>query len=428
MTRRKLLRKLAIAGAAAAGAVLLRPRDEGSPYTPYFAAKNALLRRAAPGRPVLLIDLDRLDANLVKVRQSLPPGKAFRVVTKSLPALGLLQRVMQALSTQRLMVFHQPHLSALAVQLPQADLLLGKPLPVAAAATFYRELPRTAFAPAAQLQWLIDSEERLLQYRQLAATLGQKLRINLEIDVGLHRGGIAEPRQLPALLSIIAGASGLLELAGLMGYDAHVGKIPAVVESRAASLRKVCARYSDFVQVLAARLPAAQLAALTLNGAGSPTFRLHGAESPLNELAAGSCLVKPTDFDLELLADLQPAAFIAAPVLKALPGLALPGLSSLGPAWSAWDPNRRRTFFIYGGLWMAQPEAPAGLRDNPLYGRSTNQAILNGSPRVTLAVDDYVFFRPAQSEKVLLEFGDLLAVRKDVREDIVEARWPVLPT
>ena len=422
----------AFAGAAAAGAVLLRPRDEGSPYTPYFAAKNELLRRAAPGRPVLLIDLDRLDANLVQVRKSLPPGKAFRVVTKSLPALGLIQRVMQALATQRLMVFHQPHLSALAVQLPQSDLLLGKPLPVAAAATFYRELPRTEFSPAAQLQWLIDSEERLLQYRQLAVTLGQKLRVNLEIDVGLHRGGLADPRQLPALLSIIDGASGLLELAGLMGYDAHVGKIPSVVESRATSLRKVCARYGEFVQVLAARLPAAQLAALTLNGAGSPTFRLHGAESPLSELAAGSCLVKPTDFDLDLLADLQPAAFIATPVLKALPGLALPGLSSLGPAWAAWDPNRRRTFFIYGGLWMAQPEAPAGLRDNPLYGRSTNQAILNGSPSVTMAVDDYVFFRPTQSEKVLLEFGDLLAVRGEAhpggRGDEIEARWPVLPT
>ena len=95
----------------------------------------------------------------------------------------------------------------------------------------------------------------------------------------------------------------------------------------------------------------------------------------------------------------------------------------VGPAWAAWDRNRRRTFFIYGGLWMAQLESPPGLRDNQLYGRSTNQAILNGSPRVTLRVDDYVFFRPTQSEKVLLEFGDILAVRGGR----VEARWPVLP-
>jgi len=315
MTRRKLLRRLALLGAAATGAMLLRPRDEGHAYTPYFAGLNALLRREGPGRPVLLIDLDRLDANVARVRDSLPPGKALRVVSKSLPAVALLQRVMQGLGTTRLMVFHQPHLTVLARQFPQCDLLLGKPLPVAAAANFYRELRDTAFVPATQLQWLIDSPERLEQYRQLALGLGEKLRVNLEIDVGLHRGGVQEPQQLQAMLATIAGAPAQLELAGLMGYDAHVGKLPALVQSGAASLQHVWARYRAFAQVLAAHVPGPQLAALTLNGAGSPTFRLHGAESPLNELAVGSALVKPTDFDLPLLADLVPAAFIATPVL-----------------------------------------------------------------------------------------------------------------
>ena len=97
MTRRKLLRRLAIAGAATAGAALLRPRDEGDAYSPYFAALNSLLQQEAGGRPVLVIDLDRLDANLLRVRGSLPAGKAFRVVSKSLPAVGLLQRVMQGM-------------------------------------------------------------------------------------------------------------------------------------------------------------------------------------------------------------------------------------------------------------------------------------------------------------------------------------------
>jgi D-serine deaminase-like pyridoxal phosphate-dependent protein len=422
MTRRKLLRRLALVGAAATGAALLRPRDEGHAYTPYFAGLNALLRRDGPGRPVLVIDLARLDANIARVRDSLPAGKALRVVSKSLPAVALLQRVMQGLGTTRLMVFHQPHLSVLATSFPHSELLVGKPLPVAAAATFYRELGATGFVPARQLQWLIDSPERLEQYRQLAVSLGQKLRINFEIDVGLHRGGLQEPQQLQAMLASLAAAPAQLELAGLMGYDAHVGKIPSLLESRTSSLHQVFARYRAFAQVLAAHLPGPQLAALTLNGAGSPTFRLHGADSPLNEVAVGSCLLLPTDFDLPLLADLLPAAFIATPVLKAQAGLALPGSARLGPAWAAWDPNRRRSFFIYGGLWLARPEAPAGLRDNPLYGKSSNQAILNASERVALAVDDYVFFRPTQSEKVLQEFGDLLAVRGDR----IEAHWPVL--
>ncbi len=163
--------------------------------------------------------------------------------------------------------------------------------------------------------------------------------------------------------------------------------------------------------------------ALTLNGAGSPTYRLHGADSPLTEVAVGSALLKPTDFDLDLLADFEPAAFIATPVLKAIDGLHLPGPDWAGRAWAAWDPNRRRSFFIYGGKWMARCASPAGLADNALYGSSSNQALLNASAAVDLAVDDHVFLRPTQSEAVLLQFGELLAVR-GAR---IEARWPVLP-
>ena len=44
-------------------------------------------------------------------------------------------------------------------------------------------------------------------------------------------------------------------------------------------------------------------------------------------------------------------------------------------------------------------------------------------PRETrVSPDDYVFFRPRQSEAVLLEFGDLLAIRSNGTETL----WPVL--
>ena len=102
--------------------------------------------------------------------------------------------------------------------------------------------------------------------------------------------------------------------------------------------------------------------------------------------------------------------------------LHLPGSDALGKGWALWDTNRRRTFFIYGGKWMANFVSPPGLADNGLYGTSTNQAIVNGSAAVKLAVDDYVFLRPTQSEAVLLQFGDLAIVRGGR----IEAWWPVL--
>jgi D-serine deaminase-like pyridoxal phosphate-dependent protein len=410
-------------GLTAGAAALLRPHDEGTPYTPYFAVLNDDLRQHGPGRPLLLIDTDRLRANCRRIKATLAPDKDFRIVAKSLPSVDLLQVVMAEMATQRLMVFHQPQLNAIATALPHTDLLLGKPMPVNAAATFYRQLAHGTFAPATQLQWLIDSRERLLQYQQLAQTLGTHMRVSLEIDVGLHRGGLAGPQELQPLLDIIAADPRHLELAGFMGYDAHVGKIPSAIESRDTSFARACARYRTMQDALFTLRPELRRANLVFNGAGSPTLRLHGKDSPLNEVAAGSCLVKPTDFDLELLADLQPAAFIATPVLKVLEGTTIPGIEGASPALSWWNPNQQRSYFIYGGLWQALYESPAGLADNGLYGKSSNQAIVNGSRRIPLQVDDQIFLRPTQSEGVLLEFGDLAALR----QGRIDAWWPPLP-
>ncbi|MBK6288100.1 MAG: DSD1 family PLP-dependent enzyme [Gammaproteobacteria bacterium] len=419
MQRRHFLYALIAAGT---GSLLLRPADRGAPHDGYFAALNRLLRDQGPGRPVLVVDLARLERNCERLARSIAPGKDLRIVAKSLPSIALLEQVLRATGSRRVMGFHQPFLNALASSLPQTDLLLGKPMPVRAAEQFYRKLANDgAFDPRRQLQWLIDTPQRLAQYTQLARTLGTRLRINLEIDVGLHRGGLTEPQQLDALLVQIAAEPAHLEFAGLMGYDAHIGKVPPLLESRARSLERSSAIYRNFAEQARAHGLAAP-ETLTLNGAGSPTFRLHGPDSPLNEVAVGSALLKPADFDLDLLADFEPAAFIATPVLKALDGLQLPGPAPLGEMWALWDRNRRRSFFIYGGKWMARFASPTGLLENPLFGTSSNQAIVNASAAVDLAVDDYLFLRPTQSEAVLLQFGDLLAVR----DEAIAGWWPVL--
>lgn len=373
---------------------------------------------------MLVLDLDRIDANMARVRHTMPADKHFRIVAKSLPSPALLQHVAEGMQTRRLMVFHQPHLNALAQAMPDADMLVGKPMPVRAAATFYQQLGKASFVPERQLQWLIDTPERAREYQQLAASLGTRMRISVEIDVGLHRGGVPEPAALKALLDVIAAHPGQLQFAGLMGYDAHVGKIPGILESRDRSFTLACDRYRGFQDALRAAYPHWITADTVFNGAGSPTLRLHSdPRSPLNELSAGSCLVKPADFDLDMLADLQPAAFIATPVLKVLDGTHLPGPEALSTLLAARDPNRGKTYFVYGGLWMAHYESPPGLIDNPLYGKSSNQAIVNSSTRVPLAVDDHIFLRPTQSEKVLLEFGDLLVVRNGR----LTANWAPLP-
>ena len=176
--------------------------------------------------------------------------------------------------------------------------------------------------------------------------------------MGLHRGGVQTDEVLAQMLTDIEQHPNLT-LSGFMGYEPHVAKVPG----NKISLRdKAMAVYAERLQAAESVLKR-DLNGLTLNAAGSPTYRYYcdsnypeipGGFSP-NELAAGSCLVKPTDFDLPTLADHAPAAFIATPVLKALDKTELPGVAGVGDLMASWNPNRVKSFFSYGGYWKAPP-------------------------------------------------------------------------
>lgn len=420
MKRRDLLIVLAALGGVAA--LKLRPGNRGAPHDAYFADLDALLKAQGPARPCLVLDLDRLDHNLAVFGRDLHPSKQWRVVAKSLPSIKLLDYVMRRHGTQRLMAFHQPFLNLQAQAFPASDLLLGKPMPVQAAAAFY-QTHRGPFDPARQLQWLVDTPERVTEYRALARGLGTRLNLNIELDVGLHRGGVADDLTLLTLLEQIAEDPQHLRFSGFMGYDPHVVKLPGMLGSPEALQAASWARYRQALNVLAAQRPEWMTPALTFNGAGSPNYVLQTGESPLNEVGVGSALVQPTDFDLPTLAAHVPALFIATPVLKVLEGTRLPGVEPLSAAFAAWDPNQERSHFLYGGHWKAQPVSPQGLQLNSLFGRSSNQELLNGAAATDLAVGDHVFLRPTQSEAVMLQFGDLVVVRGGRIED----HWPVFP-
>ncbi|MEM9256408.1 MAG: DSD1 family PLP-dependent enzyme [Pseudomonadota bacterium] len=415
MKRRNLL----LAGAAGtAGLIALaRPRDRGDAHPEFFEQLSAALDNAGAAKPTLIVDRTQLRRNVAILKNHLQDRFDYRIVAKSLPSLSLLEDIMSASDSHRLMLFHQPFVNAVATQLPDADILLGKPMPAAAAHNFYREFKGGTFDPARQLQWLVDTPERMRQYSALASAQNTTMRVSIELDVGLHRGGVSDDHQLLDMLSTLQ-ASPYLSLSGLMGYEPHIIKIPGdVIGYR----DKAMGMYEHYLQLTKHTLGAAWPEQPVLNAAGSPTYQLYNrGQFPCNELAAGSCLVKPTDFDLPTLADHSPASWIAAPVLKTEDSLRIPGID-LGPLQSLWDPNRARTFFTYGGYWKAEPVSPPGLRYNTLYGRSTNQEMLNGSSKVPLAPDDWIFLRPTQSEFVFLQFGDIAVLDNGVIVD----HWPV---
>jgi D-serine deaminase-like pyridoxal phosphate-dependent protein len=415
-SRRRVLLSGAAIGAVAA-VLALRKGDHGGAHNSYFLALSAALREAGIARPVLVIDRARLRANMQAVRDTLKDSKlATRIVVKSLPASRLIDEIATGIRADRFMVFNGPMVLDMARVRPAADMLLGKPLPAAEVAAVCDQLAAEGLT-AARPQWLIDTPQRIQEYAQLAASRGQVWRVNAEIDVGLHRGGFRSAQDLSAALDLIKQSTSL-EFSGLMGYDPHVPKMPSPGRAYEAVLR----RYRESVEVVRSRM-GADTSKLTLNTAGSPTYSLHAQDPLATEVAVGSAFVKPADFDTKTLTHHIPAAFIATPVIKAVGETQIPGLEALSGLLRFLDANTARAFFIHGGHWLAEPESPPGLEFNNIYGRSSNQEILTGSGSVVLKPDDFVFFRPKQSEAVFLQFGDLLVYENGKIVD----RWPTFP-
>lgn len=384
----------------------------------YFQGLNELLKTSGGAVPRLVIDLDALDRNLEQLL-ALRPAGCLRLVVKSLPSPGLLEYIAKRLwktgGERRFMVFHLPFLAQVTDRYPNGDILLGKPLPIAAVKRFYDWSKTHDRIENRRIAWLADTRERLVQLAGLAKQQGYRLSVSLEVDIGMHRGGFATEQDLLAALSYLDQNSAQLRMAGFMGYDAHATKAPWPRSKRQACLSS-SERLAAFVAIARSGFPALEESPWCINGAGSPTLALHDENTPLNDFSIGSALVKPVGFDVPSLADFEPSAFIATPVLKRLQGVKVPFLEKL-PA------RGRDTLFLYGGRWMAMPVWPASAQENSLYGLSSNQQLITVDKRSGIRVDDYLILRPNQSEAVLLQFGDLLAVRGNR----VEAQWPVFP-
>lgn len=409
--------------AAAGGASLafwLRPSENAEAHATYFASLNQLLKKAGVDKPTLVIDLDRLDRNIDRACQSIYPypERVLRLVTKSLPSPGLLRYGAARAKTSAFMAFHRPFLQSLAKDFPASNILLGKPLPVSSVARFYDSV-NVEFVAEQQLQWLVDTGQRLSEYLSFARERGLSLQINLELDVGLHRGGFNNEKMLREAFALIQKNKRHLRFSGFMGYDAHLKALPNLLFG--AEFARVKQRYNQAITVAAEYFPEMAKEDLCLNGAGSPTFRHYKDNAVINDFAIGSCLVKPKDFDLDSLHDFESAAFIASPILKKQSARGVPALEWLRSVERAWNPNRATTLFGYGGNWLAEVESPVGVKPLGLY-NSSNQQGYGSSRQLPLDVGDYIFLRPTQSESVFLQFGDIVAFRD---RKIVDY-WPVL--
>jgi D-serine deaminase-like pyridoxal phosphate-dependent protein len=428
--RRGFLRSIAIgSGACLAGCAPEPPPDPDPlaclrdgphpstalefPASPYFDGLAGDLDARGHGNPVVLIDLDRLDANVDEIAASIAPLR-YRIVEKSLPSIDLLRHVSLRSGSESFLVLHLPFLPALLSAFPLADVVVGKTHLTRAIAQFFASLDPSAHADAAsRVVFLSDSAAGVGELRALATALGLTLRVAVDIDVGLRRSGVPSPDHLPPVLDALS-ADGSIELAGFLGYDGHVAHVPTGAAGIDAAFTDAMAAYQTFVDVLADYPTLAANPNLIFQSGGSTTYPLYAtSETPVNDVAAGGGALRPGDYPDHVISALVPAIFVASSVLARYETPLLPFFDE---AASARILGGRKGVTLHGGGWPSRWSHPPDVRQAALVSDPTgislvpNQGLCTAPADTPLRVGDWVFQHPRQSD-VLFQFETIHLVR-----------------
>ena len=366
--------------------------------------------------PFAFVDLDAMWSN---AREMLgrAAGTPIRVASKSVRCRALLAQVLDGDPGFRgLMTFTLPE-SLWLHEHGFDDMLIA-----------YPTADRGALAELGRLEsehppiLMVDSVAHLDLIESAAGAAARPLRVCIDLDVswwplggrlkiGVKRSPIRTPQQASALAREIVWRPGL-ELAGLMGYEAHIaglGDSPLGKRVQAPVIREIKRRSADEIAERRAAVVAAvsQVAPLPLvNGGGTGSIHSTRKEHVITEITAGSGFYAPTLFDRYSSFRLTPAAMFAMPVVRRPSGGVATLLGGGYPASGAAGRDR-----------LPAPHLPRGLRVDPLEGAGEVQTPVTGSAAASLQIGANVYMRHAK--ELCERFNTLYLVRGDAIVDEV---------
>jgi D-serine deaminase-like pyridoxal phosphate-dependent protein len=371
--------------------------------------------------PFAFVDLDAMWSN-AKEMLTRAGEKPIRVASKSVRCRALLERILRR--DERfagLMTFTLPETLWLAGN-GFENLLLA--YPTADSAALGELALRSVANPAGAPIVMVDCVEHLEGIESVLGAGAAPVRVCIDLDagwwalggrikVGPKRSPVHTVEQAVALAREIA-LRPQLELAALMSYEgqiAGVGDRPPGRRMRGAAIRTMQRRSaSELAKRRAAAVVAIrEFAELPIvNGGGTGSLELTGAEDAVTEVAAGSGFYAPTLFDHYSRFSLTPAAGFALPIVrKPTPGIA----TALGGGYLAsgsGDPAR-----------LPSPWLPEGLRLDSEEGAGEVQTPLSGPPARDLRIGDRVYMRHAKAGELCERFESLHLVEGNAIVDVV---------
>ncbi len=373
------------------------------------AERLARYARATAGLdpPFALLDLDLFWANgedLLRRAQ----GKPARVASKSLRCRALLERILERPGFAGLLTFTLPETLWLARH-GMEDLLLAYPTVDRAGLRELEalEVPRPPIV-------MIDSTDHLDLIDAAAGRGRRPVRVCLDFDtslelaggrvrIGAKRSPLRTPGAVAALAREVVRRPGF-ELAGVMGYEAHVAGLGDAPANRALGL--AVRRMQRAASAQLAERRAAVVAAVRevadvplVNGGGTGSLETTAAEAAVTEVTVGSGFYGPTLFDAYSRFRPQAAAMYCLPVVRRPSPRIATALGGGYPASGAAGRDR-----------LPSPYLPAGLRLTSTEGAGEVQTPLTGRAARGLRVGDRVFLRHAKAGELCERFPSLHVV------------------
>lgn len=182
--------------------------------------------------PALCVDLEVMDRNIKKMAgRILGSGKQWRPHTKGQKVPALAHKEIQAGA-----------MGVTCAKLGEAEVMAGagiRDILIANEIVGREKITRLVnLQPHADTMVAIDSRENAKQIHELATAKGVKVRVLVEVNVGMNRAG-AEPGEPVLRLSEYAASLSGLRYSGVMGWEGHATTIPNIDEKRAVIHRDV---------------------------------------------------------------------------------------------------------------------------------------------------------------------------------------------
>lgn len=325
-------------------------------------------------------------------------GTKIRVATKSVRVRKIIEATLRRTGYDGVMSYSLPESNWLADE-GIADILIAYPtVHVQGLRDLVAEEHRTR-----AITLMVDGTDQLDFIDSVVGYAHQPIRICIDVDASLHvfgkhlgvrRSPLRKPKQVAELAAAIAAKPGY-SLVGVMFYDAQIAGLP----DSSAAVRWMKKRSNAELRRRRKKVVAAVSKHATLefvNGGGTGSLEMTGADPTITELTAGSGLFHPTLFDGYDAFDGSPAAFFALPVVRK-PAAKIATLFSGGFIASGPPGDNRQP----------KPVWPHGLETLETEACGEVQTPVTGKAAADLVVGDRVWLRHAKAGEMCERFDSV---------------------